>query len=258
MSMNRELNSQLFLRWEEQQNHEDYAQEYGFYDVIAAGNMEEVKKRLVNPEDVTMYERPEFGRLSKDFLRNIRYHFVVATALITRLCVEKGLERELAYTLSDLYINKMDTETSAQKILGLYNELLLDFTGKMAELPKQNVYSMQIVKAMEYIYKHRNERLTVQQIADSLHINRSYLSSLFAKETGSSISNFIRVEKVKAAANMLKFSEYSYSDIAEYFGFASQSHFIQCFKKQMGISPKEYRKKFSRSLEFYERSQHPG
>lgn len=248
MSMNKELNSQLFLRREEQQSHEDYAQEYGFYDVIAAGNMEEVRKRLVDPENITMYERPEFGQLSKDFLRNIRYHFVVATALITRLCVEKGLERELAYTLSDLYINKMDTETNAQKILTLYNELLLDFTMKMAELPKQNVYSIQVVKAMEYIYKHRNERLTVQQIADNLHMNRSYLSTLFVKETGGSISDFIRKEKIKAAANMLKFSEYSYSDIAEYFGFASQSHFIQCFKKQMGVSPKEYRRKFSRSL----------
>ena len=110
MSMNRELNSQLFLRREEQQNHEDYNREYGFYDVIAAGDIEAVKNILVNPENVTMYERPEFGRLSKDSLRNIRYHFVVATALITRLCVEKGLERELAYTLSDLYINKMDRE----------------------------------------------------------------------------------------------------------------------------------------------------
>lgn len=253
MSMNKELNSQLFLRREEQLSHEDYTQEYGFYDIIAAGNMEEVKKRLVNPSDVTMYERPEFGRLSKDFLRNIRYHFVVATALITRLCVEKGLERELAYTLSDLYINKMDSETTAEKILSLYNELLLDFTQKMAELPKQKVYSMQIVKAMEYIYKHRNERVTVQEIADSLHMNRSYLSSLFRKETGTGISDFIRAEKIKAATNMLKFSEYSYSDIAEYFGFASQSHFIQCFKKQTGITPKEYREKYARSQGFYEK-----
>lgn len=251
MSMNKELTSLLFLRREEQQNHEGYSQEYGFYDVIVAGNIEEVKKRLVNPEDITMYERPEFGRLSKDFLRNIRYHFVVATALITRLCVEKGLERELAYTLSDLYINKMDRETKAEKILSLYNELLLDYTQKMAELPKQKVYSMQIVKAMEYVYKYRNERLTVQEIADSLHMNRSYLSSLFKKETGIGINEFIRSEKIKAAANMLKFSEYSYSDIAEYFGFASQSHFIQCFKKQTGMSPKEYRMKYARNQGFY-------
>ena len=250
MSMNRELNSQLFLRREEQQNHEDYNREYGFYDVIAAGDIEAVKNILVNPENVTMYERPEFGRLSKDSLRNIRYHFVVATALITRLCVEKGLERELAYTLSDLYISKMDCESNAKQIFALYNELLLDFTRKMAELPRKQVYSIQIVKAMEYIFKHRNERITVQQVADSLRMNRSYLSSLFIKETGESISEFVRKEKVKAAANMLKFSEYSYSDIAEYFGFASQSHFIQCFKKQMGLTPKEYRNKYARSQSF--------
>lgn len=251
MSRDRELNYQLFLRREEQQTHEDYGHEYSFYDAIAAGNIEAVKKVLANPNDITLYERPEYGKLSKDFLRNIRYHFVVSVALITRMCVEKGLERELAYTLSDLYIREMDSKTTAQQILHLFNEMLLDFTQKMADLPKQQVYSIQIIKAMEYVYKHRNERLTVQEIADNLNINRSYLSSLFIKETGKSISAFIRKEKINATANMLKFSEYGYSDIAEYFGFASQSHFIQCFKKQMGLTPKEYRKQFARSQGFF-------
>lgn len=248
MSMNRELNSQLFQRREEQLNHVEYNHEYKFYDNITAGNIEEVRKVLADPNDTTMYESPEYGKLSKDFLRNIRYHFVVSTALITRLCVEKGLERELAYTLSDLYIGKMDIAKTAQQIIVLHNEMLMDFTQKMADLPKQQVYSIQIVKAIDYILKHRNVRLTVQNIADKLNINRSYLSSLFIKETGTSISDFIRREKIKAAANMLKFSEYSYGDIAEYFGFASQSHFIKCFRKQMGISPKEYRNKYSKSV----------
>ena len=253
MSMNKELNSRLFAGWEEQQSHDDYNQEFGFYDVIAAGNIEEVRKLLTDPDNITLYEQPGYGRLSKDSLRNIRYHFVVSTALIARMCVEKGLEREVAYTLSDLYISEMDCKTTAQQSLALHNEMLLDFTRKMAELPKRKVYSIQIVKAMEYIYKHRNERLKVQEIAEELQINRSYLSSLFVKETGSSISDFIRSEKIKAAANMLKFSEYTYSDIAEYFGFASQSHFIQCFKKQTGLSPKEYRTKYARSQGFYEK-----
>ena len=129
--------------------------------------------------------------------------------------------------------------------------MLMDFTHKMAELPKQKIYSIQIVKAIDYIRKHRNIKLTVQEIADKLHINRSYLSSLFKKETGRGISDYIREEKIKAAANMLKFSEYSYGDIAEYFGFASQSHFIKCFREQTGLSPKEYRKKYARNQELF-------
>lgn len=247
MSMNRELNSKLFQRCEEQLSHVEYDHEYKFYNNIAMGNIEEVRKILADPNDTAMYESSEYGKLSKDFLQNMRYHFVISTALITRLCVEKGLERELAYTLSDLYIGKMDIAKTAQQIIVLHNEMLIDFTQKMVALPKQQVYSIQIVKAIDYILKHRNDKLTVQNIADKLNINRSYLSSLFIKETKMSISDFIRREKIKAAANMLKFSEYSYGDIAEYFGFASHSHFIKCFRKQIGLSPKEYRKKYSRS-----------
>lgn len=249
MSMNKELNEKLFQRREEQLNHVEYDHEYKYYDNITTGNIEEVQKILANPKDINRYESPEYGKLSKDFLRNIRYHFVVSTALITRLCAEKGLERELAYTLSDLYIGKMDAAKTAEQIIMIHNEMLMDFTQKMANLPKQQVYSIQIVKAIDYILKHRNDKLTVQDIADRLGINRSYLSSLFKKETGKSISAFIREEKIKAAANMLKFSEYSYGDIAEYFGFASQSHFIQCFREQTGLSPKEYRKKYSKNQE---------
>lgn len=249
MNMNKELNEKLFQRREEQLSHVEYDHEYKYYDNITTGNIEEVQKVLANPKDINRYESPEYGKLSKDFLRNIRYHFVVSTALITRLCAEKGLERELAYTLSDLYIGKMDAAKTAEQIITIHNEMLMDFTRKMANLPKQQVYSIQIVKAIDCILKHRNDKLTVQDIADRLGINRSYLSSLFKKETGKNISAFIREEKIKAAANMLKFSEYSYGDIAEYFGFASQSHFIKCFREQTGLSPKEYRKKYSKNQE---------
>lgn len=254
MSMNKELHARLFRQREEQKVHVEYSHEYGFYENVAAGNMEEVRKVLADPENTRMYESPEYGQLSKNFLQNIRYHFVVSTALITRLCVEKGLERELAYTLSDLYIGKMDCAQKAQEIIALHNDMLMDFTKKMAELPKQKVYSIQIVRAMEYIYRHRNERLAVQGIADILDMNRSYLSALFRKETGMSISGFIRQEKIKAAANMLRFSDYSYSDIAQYFGFASQSHFIQCFRAQTGLTPKEYRTRYARSQDAFKES----
>ena len=252
MSMNRELNTRLLLQSEECQSHVEYAHEYEFYDNIVTGNTGAVSSVLADPEDTSMYEKPEYGRLSKDRLRNIRYHFVVSTALITRLCVEKGLERELAYTLSDLYICKMDSMSKAEDIISLHNEMMMDFTRKMAELPKKDIYSMQIVKAMEYICRHRTEHFTTGELADILNINRSYLSTLFKKETGISVSDFIRREKIKAAANMLRFSEYACGDIAEYFGFASQSHFIHCFRREMGVTPKEYRKSFARSQELFD------
>jgi AraC family transcriptional regulator len=242
MSLNRELNDRLFQQIEEQQAHVEYRHEFEFYNNVTEGNTEAVRQIMIDPRDIHMYDKAEYGQLSKNSLQNIRYHFVVSVALITRLCVEKGLERELAYTLSDLYISKMDRLTTAQHILSLHNEMLLDFTGKMADLPKQKIYSMPVIQAIEYIDKNRNKRITVHKIATALAINRSYLSSLFHQETGTCLNHFIRAEKIKAAANMLRFSDYSYAAISEYFGFSSQSHFIQCFRKEMGITPREYRR----------------
>lgn len=245
MSMNRELNMQLFLRREADQSHVEYIHEYGFYENIAAGNIENVQKILADPDNVQMYESPEYGRLSKDMLRNIRYHFVVSAALITRLCAERGLERELAYTLSDLYISRMDMLNRGRDVISLHNEMLMDFTRKMAELPKSSVYSIHIVRAIEFIRRSRTKHITAADTAAAVGLNRSYMSSLFAKEVGISLSSYIRSDKIKAAADLLKFSEYSYSDIAEYLAFSSQSHFIKCFREEMGVTPKKYREELA-------------
>lgn len=241
MSINKELNLRLHNRREEQSAHVEYSHEFEFYQNIADGNIEAVKRVLADPDNVDIYSSEEYGRLSEDPLQNMRYHFVVSVALITRMCVEKGLERELAYTLSDLYIGKMDKLLSRRQIMSLHNEMLMDFTKKMAELPKLEVCSSHVIRAMDYICRHLNERITAEDAARKLGLNRSYLSSLFKRETGQNLSDFIRREKIKAAGNMLRFSDYSYADIAEYFGFSSQSHFIQCFRHETGLTPREYR-----------------
>lgn len=246
VSINRELNMSLMNRREEQSMHVEYSHEYGFYESIAAGNVEAVKAMLASPSDIDMYEGAEYGRLSADPLQNMRYHFVISAALITRTCVGKGMERELAYTLSDLYIGKMDALSDRADIIALHNEMMMDYAVKMSELPKQGVYSSQVIKVIDHICHHLNEKITVQDAARVAGINRSYLSALFVRETGMYIRDFIMREKVKAAENMLKFSDYSYADIAEYFGFSSQSHFIKCFKEETGVTPLEYRRKFSR------------
>ncbi|MCH5349520.1 MAG: helix-turn-helix transcriptional regulator [Oscillospiraceae bacterium] len=250
MSMNKELNIQLFERQENEQSHVEYAHEYGYYENIASGNIDEVIKILADPKNTDMYESSEYGKLSKDMLRNMRYHFVVSTSLITRLCVEKGLERELAYTLSDLYISRMDILNRAEDIISLHNDMLMDFTRKMSDLPKNTVYSIHITRAIDFVCRNRTKRIKVDDVSKKLGLNRSYLSSLFIRETGYSLSSFIRREKIKASVNMLRFSDYTYADIAEYFGFASQSHFIQCFKKETGLTPKEFRNKTIYSLSF--------
>lgn len=244
MGLEKQLSYRMFQQREEDKNHVGFEEEYVLYHAVASGDIETVRSYAQEYKKADAASNANNGILSKNPLQNTKYHFVIFTALITRLCVENGMEREKAYTLSDLYINKMDTCTDSSTILNIQGDLLLDFTAQMSHLEKENIYSIQVTRVIDYIYRNLQKKLLVSEIAAALGLNASYLSKLFKKETGQCINHFIRQKKIKAASNMLKFSDYSYSDIAEYFCFTSQSYFIQCFKQEMGCTPKEYKEKY--------------
>ena len=149
-----------------------------------------------------------------------------------------------SYGLSDLYILRMDGLQSIEDIKALREEMVLDYAERMkAYREKRTDYSSKILQCMDYIDNHLHDRITVQMLADELEMNASWLSTVFAKETGLSVSDYIRQRKLTAAKHLLSYNEYSCTDIAEYLGFAGESHFSTLFKKYEGVTPKEYRKK---------------
>lgn len=75
------------------------------------------------------------------------------------------------------------------------------------------------------------ERITVEQLASEFVISASYLSRLFKKEVGVSVSTYVKNKKIEVAKDLLKFSDYSMIEIANHLSFSSQSHFIQQFKE---------------------------
>lgn len=243
MDIKKKFHHQFFCPREEAMEHVGYEEEYRLYLAVASGNIPLVEKYAKDYMNSDSAGNERNGILSKNPLQNTRYHFVIFTALITRLCVDSGLPREAAYTLSDFYINKMDICQSIPDILHIQGELLLDFTGRMARLEKERIYSLPILRAIDYINNHLQEALTLDSLANFLRLNAAYLSHLFKKETNRSIKEYIMHKKIQAAKNMLLYSEMSYSYIAEYFNFSSQSHFISCFKKVTGLTPGQYRQK---------------
>ncbi len=224
--------------------HRSLEEEYSFYEAVSSGNMAYVQENCKE----NMFINPEgMGILSTNPLTNIRYHFIVTVAMITRRCVEAGMELEQAYRLSDFYILKMDSCNSIQSISQLHNDMALDFTGKMLLLKKSSVISKSIIRCMDFVYNHLNSRITIKELADYTKLSPSYLSRLFKKELGISISDYIAEKKIEKAKNLLKYSDCTFIEIANYLAFSSQSHFIQTFKKAVGLTPKKYRDQYYRT-----------
>ena len=185
--------------------------------------------------------REGVGILSRNPVTNLKYHFVITTAMITRLCRQKGMELEQAFRMSDFYIQKLDDIHTVQGVRDLHDEMVLDYTEKMRKLRRSDTNSKHINACKEYIYSHIKDRITIEDLSDELGVSASYLSRLFKKETGDSVSAYIRIQKIEKAKNLLRYSDYSIIDIANRLSFSSQSHFIQQFRELTGITPKKYR-----------------
>lgn len=238
MDLSKEWHREEFIRHEALLPHTTIETEINEYIAIAEGNLDYVTQNWNNDAFTNPMGK---GRLSEDDLQNIRYHFVVATALITRYCVMRGMEQEKAYSLSDFYIQKMDKCSYISEITQLHQTMCFDYCHKMHLLKKSHILSKPVVLCMDYIYGHLHSRITIKQLAKYTNLSESYLSKVFCKEIGMPISNYITLQKIEKAKNLLSYSDYSLVDIANYLAFSSQSHFIQVFQKHVGTTPHKYR-----------------
>ena len=131
-----------------------------------------------------------------------------------------------------------------KEIRKIHQEMLEGYTRRMQRVRNSKVYSKQIVKSIEYISEHLHNRIMLSDMAEYLQISEAYLSRLFKEETGISFSDYVNQQKVEAAANLLRYSDYTDSEISSLFSFSSQSYFIKVFRKHTGMTPKAYKKQY--------------
>lgn len=219
-------------------SHREPGEEFLFYRSVAAGLIDAVQDNCSRGA----FENMEgAGKLSDNPVTNLRYHFVVTAAMLTRFCMEGGMPLEEAFSLSDEYIRRMDCCTNMAEIVYVHDQMALDFVCRMRHLRKNIASSKQVAQAIDYIYVHIMDRITVNELAEAINISPTHLSRIFKQETGISVSEYIRQRKIDMAKNLLRFSDYDFADIAAMLSYSSQSHFIQHFRTQMGMTPKAYR-----------------
>jgi two-component system response regulator YesN len=100
-----------------------------------------------------------------------------------------------------------------------------------------------ITKAIEYIKLHYREELTLQEVADTIHVSKSYFSNLFKKQSGQNFIDYLIDLRLHEAKRMLVQNEYKIYEVAEKSGFNDVKYFSKLFKKMTQMTPVEYREK---------------
>ena len=182
------------------------------------------------------------GILSADGLRQMKNTFIVTATLISRAAIRGGMDINDALSLSDAYIQKCELLNSIDRIINLQYHMVLDYTEQVEKLRKGTSPSKLVIDVSNYVQHHLSEPIDVETLARSMYLSRTYLAAKFKKESGTTLTDFILKEKVEEAKRLLRYTDKQATAIAAYFGFSSQSHFANVFKKYTGKTPSEYRK----------------
>lgn len=222
---------------EEDAYHHTYQEEVRTMNYVREGNIKEITaagELLANAA----------GKLSENDFRNERNLAICAVTISTRAAIDGGVSPTKSYQLSDRYINKIDQAKGIVELFEYRKQSLYDFTVLVVEERKKRIHSSYVEQCKDYIRQYYHQKLYLTAIAGALGVSESHLAKVFKKETGTTIWEFVLRFRVERAANLLKYSEYSLSEISDYVCFNSQSHFGKVFKQFKHMSPGHYRKEY--------------
>lgn len=99
-----------------------------------------------------------------------------------------------------------------------------------------------ITKAKQFVNEHYTENINLQSVADYLHVNASYFSSLFKSKTNVSFTQYLTEFRIQKAIILIRTSNKSVEEISESVGYSNPNYFIKVFKKITGNTISEYKK----------------
>lgn len=122
-----------------------------------------------------------------------------------------------------------------------FHERCLNLMSRIASR-RQHVYKDIVEKAVSFTQQNYiDPDISIQKLCSLLHISPGYFCSIFKKEVKMTFVQYLMQLRLEAAKELLRTTELKAFEIAERVGFAEPNYFSYCFKKHIGVSPKEFR-----------------
>ena len=116
-----------------------------------------------------------------------------------------------------------------------------DLQQQEPEDTRREIAGSPVYPAIRYLETHRQERVTMADMAELCHLTPSYFCRVFSRVTGETFVDYVNRQKVAWAKEMLRESEAAVSQVAAELGYLDTSYFIRVFKKYEGVTPLVYR-----------------
>lgn len=214
-----------------------YQQQNKLMNAITKGNKAEVT-HLINPmTDLVAFSDRVPGSPIRSS-KNIGFVFNT----MCRVAAEKsGVHPVYLDNISERFAILIERTTTLSQLTKLFVAMANEYCDLVAAFATGH-YSPMVKNTVDYILLNLGGPLTLQHIADQLHINPSHLSRKFKSETGMNMTEFINRKRVDEAKLYLQRGNSSITDIAFMVGFNDLNYFSKVFKKFTSLTPSQYAK----------------
>lgn len=215
--------------------HPPYFLEREMIDMIKKGDNKNAQRLLIETN------KQQRAHLADDPVRSLKNSIICSCTLYARAAIEAGSLPEEAFTLSDTFINAIEHAQGGKELTELESEMLDAYCGMVNDV-NDSKYSNIVLHTINNVNQSLTEKITLKQFADKVFVHPNYLSSLFKKEVGISLFEYILKRKVEESMYYIKYTDMPLAAIADKFHFCSQSYYIKTFKKTLGVTPNWYRR----------------
>lgn len=214
---------------------ERYVCEREFLRAISDGKLEEAMRVF------TEMGRFRIAKRYESKVRELRNGSIIMNTLLRKAAERGGVHPVHIDRLSTQMAKKIETISTQNEYDYLINEMIRKYCLLVQNYSMQG-YSPVIQKVANYININLTEDLTLNVLAKKYAVSASYLSSLFKKEMGVTITDYANQQRIRRAIALLNSTNMQIQDIASECGIYDASYFRKLFKRYVGKTPSEYLK----------------
>lgn len=213
---------------------ERYENENQFILAVSQGNSLKAEQFLVP------YAFMNYEKRTNEALRNAKNYTIIMNTLLRKAAELGSVHPYHIDIISSRFAKKIELATSAKDVEHLQHEMVHKYC-LLVKNHSMKGYSQLIRKILTMVDTSLTADLTLNSLATELNVNSSYLSTLFKKETGSTLTEYVNRKRIEHAILLLNSTNMQIQTIAQHCGISDVNYFTKVFKKQIGKTPKEYR-----------------
>ena len=211
-----------------------YSYENELMEAVSKGQAHKANM-LLNSFSTFSFEQ----RLS-DPVRNAKNYCIIMNTLLRKAAEQGGVHPIYLDSHSSTYATRIEQLNIIEDVPTLISDMFRGYC-RLVQRHSMKDYSPPVQRIIAVIDSDLTADMSLRVFAQMLNVSSSYLSTLFKKETGQTLTEYINAKRIRHAMHLLKTTRLQIQTIAQYCGIVDVQYFSKVFKRIAGMTPKEYR-----------------